>query len=146
MADTQRESREKEMEGEKMDSEISLEDRLLGLTLTGEEDEDLDFSEELEGLIKDVRWLALFRVHTTKPFSHAALLNAMRNACSATKEVTFKVLGENLFLVQFQCLGDWNRVMEGGPWLFRGAPVVLEEYDGFSNVKDYKLNKIPVWT
>ena len=23
--------------------------------------------------------------------------------------------------------------------------MVLEEYDGFSNVKDYKLNKIPVW-
>jgi hypothetical protein len=113
--------------------------------LTGEEDEDLDFSEELEGLIKDVRWLALFRVHTTKP-SYTALLNAMRNAWSAAKEVTFKVLGENLFLVQFQCLGDWNRVMEGGPWLFRGAPVVLEEYDDFGNVKDYKLNKILVWT
>jgi len=48
-----------------MDSVLSLEDRLQGLTLTREEDEDLDFSEELEGLIKDVRWLELFRVHTT---------------------------------------------------------------------------------
>ena len=37
------------------------------------------------------------------------------------------------------------RIMDGGPWLFRGAPVVLEENDGFSNVKGYKLNKIPVW-
>ena len=35
--------------------------------------------------------------------------------------------------------------MDGGPWLFRGAPVVLEENDGFSNVKGYKLNKILVW-
>jgi len=34
--------------------------------------------------------------------------------------------------------------MEEGLWLFlRG--VVLEEHDGFSNVKDYKLNKIMVW-
>ena len=69
----------------------------------------------------------------------------MRIAWAAAKEVTFKALGENLFLVQAQCLGDWNRIMEGGPWLFRGTPVVLEEYDGFTNVKDYKLNKIPVW-
>lgn len=61
------------------------------------------------------------------------------------KEITFKALGENLFLTQIQCLGDWNRVMEGGPWLFRGAVVVMEEYDGFTNVKEYKLNKIPVW-
>ena len=65
-----------------------------------EEDEDLDFSEEIDGLIKEVRWLALFRVYTTKPFSHAALLNAMRNVWSAVKEVSFMVLGENLFLVQ----------------------------------------------
>jgi len=36
--------------------------------------------------------------------------------------------------------------MEGSPWLFRGAAIVLEEYDGFSNVLDYKLNRIPVWT
>jgi hypothetical protein len=35
--------------------------------------------------------------------------------------------------------------MDGGPWLFRGAPVVLEEYDGFSSVKDYKLNRILMW-
>ena len=115
------------------------------LKLQGEEDEDLDFSEEFEDLIKDVRWLALFRVHTTKPFSHAALFSAMRNAWSAAKEVTFKVLKSNLFLVQLHCLGDWSRVMEGSPWLFRGAAVVMEEYDGFSNIDSYKLDRILIW-
>lgn len=35
--------------------------------------------------------------------------------------------------------------MDGGPWLFRGSPVIMEEYDGFSNIHEYKLNKIPVW-
>jgi hypothetical protein len=127
-------------------SEPTLEERLESLNLQGEEEEDLDFSEEFEELVKDVRWLALFRVHTTKPFSHAALFSAMRNAWAAAKEVTFKVMGPNLFLVQLHCLGDWTRVMEGRPWLFRGAAVVMEEYDGFSNVNNYKLDKIPVWT
>lgn len=123
----------------------SIEDRLKGLHLQGEEETDLDFSDEIEGLIKEVRWLALFRVHTSKPFSDAALLSAMRFTWSTAKDVNFKVLESNLFLVQFQCLGDWNRVMEGGPWLFRGAPIVMEEYDGFSNVHEYKLDRIPVW-
>ena len=50
-----------------------LDKRLKGLNLQGEEKEDLDFSSEFEELVKDVRWLALFRVHTSKPFSHAAL-------------------------------------------------------------------------
>ena len=35
--------------------------------------------------------------------------------------------------------------MEGGPWLFWGAPVVMEEYNGFTNVKEFKLNRISVW-
>jgi hypothetical protein len=35
--------------------------------------------------------------------------------------------------------------MEGRPWLFRGAAVVMEEYDGFSDVKAIKLDRIPVW-
>ena len=69
----------------------------------------------------------------------------MRNAWSAVKEVTFKVLKSNLFLVQLHCLGDWSRVMEGSPWLFRGAAVVMEEYDGFSNVDSYKLDRILIW-
>ena len=35
--------------------------------------------------------------------------------------------------------------MVGGPWLFHRAPMVLQEYDGFSDVNDYKLNMLPVW-
>jgi hypothetical protein len=115
------------------------------LSLRGEEEEDLDFSTEFEELVKEVRWLALFRVHTMKPFSHVALFSTMRIAWVVAKEVLFKVLGPNLFLVQLHCLGDWSRVIEGSPWLFRGAAIVMEEYDGFSNVHAYKLDKILVW-
>ena len=114
--------------------ELSLDDRMEGLNLQGEE-EDLDFLAELDELVKDVRWLAVFRVHTTKPFSHASLFSAMRIACMGSSKggVIFKVLGGNLFLVQMYCLGDWT-MMEGRPWLFRGAAVVIGEYDGLSNV------------
>ena len=91
----------------------SLEEHLEGLNLQGEEEEDLDFSSEFDELVKEVRWLALFRVHKLKPYSHAALFGAMRNAWAPGKEVIFKVKKLNLFLVQFHSLGDWTRVMEG---------------------------------
>lgn len=145
MAATARRSEKIEVEAGEASSGQSIEEMLQGINLVGEEEEDLDFSDEIEGLKEDVRWLGLFRVHTTKLFSHAALLSAMRFAWAAAKDVIFKVIGANLFLVQFQCLGDWNRVMEGGPWQFRGAPVVIVEYDGFSNVQNYKLDMIPPW-
>jgi len=92
--------------------EPSLEERLGDLNLQGEEEEDLDLSGEFEELVKEVRWLAIFRVHTSKTFSHAALFSALRIAWAAAKEVTFKAVEGNLFLVQMKCLGDWNRLMD----------------------------------
>jgi hypothetical protein len=136
--------KEKADGSEKEMPEPSLKERLEGLKLQGEEEYELNFVGEFEELVKDVHWLALFCVHTTKPFSHAALFGAMRIAWVVANEVTFNVLGPNLFLVQLQCLRDWTRVMDGSPWLFRGAAIVIEEYDGFSNVNSYKLERIPI--
>ena len=53
-----------------------------------------------------------------KAFSHDALLRQMRNAWASTQGVMFNVKGPNLFLVQCHDLGDWKRIMEGGPWIF----------------------------
>jgi hypothetical protein len=69
------------------DNMPSLEKHLEGMMLQREKEEDLDLSGEFEELVKEVRWLALFRVHTTKTFSHAALFGALRNAWAAAKEV-----------------------------------------------------------
>ena len=77
-----------------------------GLAFHEEEEEDLDLSGEVEDLIREVRWLALFRVHTLRPFSHATLLNSMRNAGACAQGVTFNIKGPNLFLAQCHCLGD----------------------------------------
>jgi hypothetical protein len=63
----------------------SQEERLEGLDLQGEEGEDLDFSSEFDEVVKDVHWLALFRVNTSNPFSHVALFSAMRNAWSTQR-------------------------------------------------------------
>lgn len=126
--------------------EPNLDDHFVGMTLHGEEEEeDLDFSGEVEELIKDVRWLGLFRIHTTRPFGHAALLNQMGNTWAVANGVTFHVKGPNQFLVQCRFLEDWKRIMDGGPWLFCKAPVIIVEYDGFTDFAEYMLNKVPVW-
>jgi hypothetical protein len=65
--------------------EEDLEDIFDGLDLHGEEESDLDFSSELDELIGDVRWLAIFRVHTTKPFSHVAMFKQMRNTWAVAR-------------------------------------------------------------
>ncbi|XBI35718.1 hypothetical protein VPH35_121373 [Triticum aestivum] len=124
--------------------ESNLESKFEGLNLCGEEEEELDLSGEVEGLLEETRWLGVFRVHTQRPFSHVALFKDMRNASASAQDVIYKAKGDNRFIVQFMCLGDWNRVMNGGPWLFRREAVVIEEYDGLTDVYEYKIDRIPV--
>lgn len=71
---------------------------------------------------------------TVKDFSEHSLMSTMRAAWSTAREVTFRPIGKNLFIVQAFCLGDWKRIMEKGPWLFRGCALMLEEFDGSSVV------------
>ncbi|KAE8777825.1 hypothetical protein D1007_49326 [Hordeum vulgare] len=54
-------------------------------------------------------------------------------------------LGDKLYTMQFSCLRDWDKVMEGGPWTFRGNPVLMAPYDGFTKPSTIDLNKLRIW-
>jgi hypothetical protein len=69
----------------------------------------------------------------------------MRYAWSLAKEVSFKAIEDNLFVLQFSCLGDWNKVMEEGPWIFRENVVLLEEYDGITKPSKVVFNSLSIW-
>ncbi|TVT97494.1 hypothetical protein EJB05_57259, partial [Eragrostis curvula] len=43
------------------------------------------------------------------------------------------------------CLGDWKRIMEEGPWIFRGCALMVEEFDGATAVPTVMPNKVPAW-
>ncbi|KAM0930505.1 hypothetical protein ACQ4PT_000911 [Festuca glaucescens] len=108
----------------------------------GLREEDLDdvVFEEQEGQAEEItRWLALGKVHTALDFSHFWFFKNMRVAWDLAKDVKTKVIEDNLFVFQFACLGDWEKVMEGGPWVFR-AP-----YDGFTKPSTIKLDTLLVW-
>lgn len=80
--------------------------------------------------LPSVKWMAAAKLLTTKEFSEASLISTMRAAWNPAREVSFRAIGKNLFVVQAFCLGHLKRIMEEGPWIFRGCALMLEEYDG----------------
>jgi hypothetical protein len=69
----------------------------------------------------------------------------MRTAWSPAKEIIFQHIERNLFTVQCFCLGDWLKVTEEGPWLFRQNIVSIEKYDGFAPPDSIDLNTFETW-
>ena len=43
---------------------------------------------------------------------------------------TFKILGENVFLIEFEQAKDKRRVLDGRPWVFEGNLFLVEDFDG----------------
>lgn len=97
----------------------------------GLREEDLDdvVFDEKDAPSEAVRWVALARVHTPKTYSQTWFYRNMRSAWDLAQEVKFRPLEDNLYTIQFSCLGDWERVMNDGPWHFRGDAVIMKPYD-----------------
>jgi hypothetical protein len=47
-----------------------------------------------------------------------------------TRYLGFRVLGTNIFLIEFEHSWDKSQVLEGRPWLFQGHVFTVEEFDG----------------
>ncbi|KAE8796376.1 protein transport protein sec24 [Hordeum vulgare] len=115
------------------------------LDLHEEEFNDVIVEEEALDLADEITWLALARVQTYKNFSQAAFFKDIRAAWNTAKPVRFRPIGANQFVIQAQCLGDWDRIMSHGPWLFRNMAVIFAPYDGYSEATDVLMVHMPIW-
>ena len=113
----------------------------------GLQEEDLDDVVVYEDVVPlDVtRWMAVARVHIDKPYSQGLFFKDMRAAWDLAQDVTFKPLEANMSTLKFNCLGDWECLMQDGPWNFRGHVVVITEYDGITQPSKVKLDTIDIW-
>jgi hypothetical protein len=115
------------------------------LGIDEDELDDLVFEDEEEAPKEGLKWLALARVHTENYFSPQTFEQHMMVAWSPAQEVKIKPIEANLFTIQCQCLGDWLKVKEEGPWLFRQNAVIIEPYDGLAAPDTIDLNFVSVW-
>ncbi|KAE8775454.1 hypothetical protein D1007_52011 [Hordeum vulgare] len=86
--------------------------------------------EEISKFAEEIRRLAMAKVNTTKPFSAESFKTTMKFIWRLAYDPVIYEADDNLFIIQMFCVGNWNRVMHQGPWIFRGLMVFIEEYDG----------------
>jgi hypothetical protein len=88
------------------------------LGITEDDLDDVVFEEEEQPSEEVTRWLMISRVLTVGEYSSFWFFKNMRSTWNLAQEVKTRSLNSNLHTFQFSCLGDWERVMEGGPWNF----------------------------
>lgn len=127
----------KEKDLEEMLQHLDLQDDELDDVVVGEED--------LRKYEADARWLAIGRVNTTRIFSSSAMFETMKAVWGLAHEPKYREAGKNLYIFQMFCLGDWKRVVHGGPWLFRGMGMLIEDYNGKQDPASFDFDGLYVW-
>jgi hypothetical protein len=94
---------------------------------------------------QSARWLATGKVHTSRSFSSDALFEKLKVVWNLSREPNCREAGENLFIFQMHCLGDWKKVVHQGPWIFRGWGVLIEDYDGLTDPEKFVFGGLYAW-
>jgi hypothetical protein len=69
----------------------------------------------------------------------------MCTTCDLAQEEKIRALDNNLYTMKLSCLGDCDKVMEGGLWTFYGHPVISTPYDGFTKPYEISLDRFKIW-
>jgi hypothetical protein len=124
----------------------NLDDMFSHLELNEDELDDVVIGiEEAKEYKQAARWLAIGKVHTSRSFSAEALFEKMKIVWNLSRDPICREAGENLFIFQMHCLGDWKKVVHQGPWTFRGWGVLIEDYDGLSDPEDFVFGGLFIW-
>lgn len=131
--------------GQKKAISFDVDELLKNLKLSEAEQDGVVLAKADRAKLPEVKWMAAARLLTTKHFSEQSLIQTMCAAWNTTREVSFRAIGKNLFVVQAFCLGDWKRIMEEGPWIFRGCALMLEVFDGATQIPSVIPSKMQAW-
>ncbi|KAL2231102.1 UNVERIFIED_CONTAM: hypothetical protein Sindi_1704600 [Sesamum indicum] len=77
-----------------------------------------------------------------KPYYHH-LKEYAHSVWPALREVTATANG--FFFFQFKTLIDMEDVIEGGPWLFQGQPIVLQKWKPGMAMRKLQHKHVPIW-
>ncbi|XBI82374.1 hypothetical protein VPH35_091074 [Triticum aestivum] len=101
--------------------------------------------DDFAALKEEARWMALVKVHTRRTYSRKSFYSTMDVAWNFAREWMIRPVGGDLYVLQVSCLGDWKRLTEESPWMFRDMGLIIEPYDGIADPTSVVLDRLAVW-
>ncbi|KAK4384323.1 hypothetical protein Sango_3072300 [Sesamum angolense] len=77
-----------------------------------------------------------------RPYFHH-LNEFVRSIWPAVRDV--KATSNGFFFFQFKTMAAMEEVLEGGPWLYLGQPIVLQKWEPGMVLRKLKHTEVPVW-
>ncbi|XP_059458415.1 uncharacterized protein LOC132188014 [Corylus avellana] len=116
------------------------------LRLSEEEESDVVVQEDVleEGVNRGSNCL-VGRLIVDRVIAKSTVRGMLMRRWRPTGELSFKVMGENLFLLDFENPGDKFLVLEGRPWVVDGILFAIEDFDGISTPASIDFENVAFW-
>jgi hypothetical protein len=115
-------------------------------SLTEEEDEEM---EVIVGAMKDTVARSTIclvgKLISNRLVNKDTIRAKLKRGWRPTGELMFKVVGDNLSLLEFEHSWDKDRVLEGRPWIFEGSLFSVEAFDGLTTPLEVDFEKAAFW-
>jgi hypothetical protein len=116
------------------------------LSLTEDEDLELSFGHgDLNKGETYVQFCVLGKLMADRLVSKETIRTSMQHWWRLEGSIAFKVLGDNLFLIEFVDPKDKERVLDGRPWVFEGGLFLVEDFDGTKAPSHFSFEKAAFW-
>lgn len=116
------------------------------LTLSEGEDGEIEINtSEVQGAIKRGQSCVVGKLVSDRMVSKETIKTTLICWWRLKGTFTFKILGSNLFLIEFESAQDKIRVLEGRPWVFEGNLFMIEDFDGHSSPSEFTFEKASFW-
>uniref|UniRef100_A0A803MXG6 DUF4283 domain-containing protein n=1 Tax=Chenopodium quinoa TaxID=63459 RepID=A0A803MXG6_CHEQI len=82
---------------------------------------------------------------TIKPYNSEALKRTLQSIWKLKEGVAIRFVDTNLFVLQFFCEGDKDRVIEESPWFFDDKILLMKQLQGDEHPSKIVFTHTPMW-
>jgi hypothetical protein len=116
------------------------------LSLTEAEDEEMEVLQEaMNGTVSRGTFCLVGKMIADRYVSKETIKYFLLRWWTPQGKITLKVLGENLFIIEFEKVEDKYQVLEWRPWVFDGNLFSVADFDGVAQLSTIEFEKVALW-